>query len=246
MSRFIIFYFIFVLFLALGCQDDCKNPAGPTNPVDMPYNVTIDPSDFLSDNIDGNTYFPLTAGRTLVYSGEDEKGKEVRIEEKFTSDTKMILGVKCVVVEFREWVGGDLVEVTYDWYAEDKQGNVWYFGEDVEDYENGVLVSTAGAWEAGVDGALSGILMPAQPYIGFWFRQEYYANEAEDVAQILETDITVTVPAGTYANCLKTAEWSPLEPGIVENKYWAPGIGNIKVEKVEGDVGFEELTEIID
>ncbi len=236
-----------IMLSTVSCRED-KDSCGPqeTNPGDMPYEVTINPADFLTANIIGNTYFPITTGQTMVYRGKDADGLQVDIEDKATSGTKVIMGVTCAVVEFREWVDGELVEVAWDWYAQNKDGNIWYFGEDVDNYENGVLTDHGGAWEAGVDGALPGILMLADPEIGLWYRQEYYKDEAEDVVLVLDLSVTVTTPLGTFENCLKTAEWSLLEPGVVEHKYYAPGIGTVKIEKVEGASGYEALIEIRD
>jgi len=245
LSKFYLAAVMLTLLLSsAACLKD--NPCGPddTNPADMPYTVTINPSDFHTENITGNTYFPIIPGLTMVYRGQDEDGLQVDIEEVATGETKVILGVTCAVVKFQEWVDGELVEVAWDWYALNKDGNVWYFGEDVDNYKNGLLKDHGGAWEAGKDGALPGILMLADPEVGVWYRQEYYKGEAEDVAQVLQKGLTVTTPAGTFENCLKTAEWSPLEPGVVEHKYYAPGIGTVKIEAVEGDSGYEELVSI--
>lgn len=232
-----------LVLLATGCKDDSVSVE---NPIDMPYSVTIDPEDFINENITGNTFFPIQTGRTLVYEGEDEDGAQIRVEETFTGDTKVILGVTCIIVNAKEYEDGELIEDTFDWYAQDNQGNIWYFGEDSNEIEDGEVVSKEGSWEAGKDGALPGIIMFNNPLPGVWYRQEYWENEAEDVAQILSLDETVTVPLGTYENSLQIAEWNPLEPGIVEHKFYAPQIGLIRAVKVEGEDGFEDLVEIND
>ena len=246
-SRFLRFAYVLVLFLlfAMGCSNDESCPTCPTNPADMPYTVEIDPADFEDTNMAGNDFFPLTPGLTYVYEGENEEGVPVRIEEEYTDQTKIIIGVTCAVVEFREYEDGELIEETSDWYAQDKQGNVWYFGEDSKDIENGQVVGTSGSWEAGVDGALPGIIMFAEPVEGLWYRQEYYEGEAEDVGQVLSLSGSVTVPYGTFTNCLQTAEWTPLEPGIVEHKFYSSGVGLVRVVAVEGESGFENLVEIL-
>lgn len=246
-ARFLRFSLVIVSFslLVIGCSNDETCPTCPTNPADMPYTVEIDPADFEDTDIIGNDFFPLTPGLMYVYEGENEEGLPVRIEEEYTDQTKIIMGVTCVVAEFREYEDGDLIEQTSDWYAQDKQGNVWYFGEDSEEIEDGEVVSTAGSWEAGVDGALPGILMFADPVEGLWYRQEYYEGEAEDVAQVLGLHESVTVPYGTFNSCLQMAEWSPLEPGIVEHKFYASGVGVVRVVAVEGESGFENLVEIL-
>lgn len=229
------------LVLIIGCNDENVNPE---NPADMPYFVDINPQDFENTDIVGNSFFPLNSGKTFVYEGEDEDGVPVRVEEEYTAQTKVIMGVTCVVVNAREYEDGELIEDTFDWYAQDKEGNVWYFGEDTKEIENGQTVGTAGSWEAGVDGALPGVIMFAKPIPGLWYRQEYYAGEAEDVAQVLSLDESINVTFGNFSNCLQMAEWSPLEPGIVEHKFYAPEVGLVKVVAVKGESGFEELVAI--
>src|SRR5687767_15872468 len=124
-----------------------------------------------------------------------------------TSDTKKVMGVECVVVDHREWEGEKLIERTYDWFAQDNKGTVWYLGEDTKEYEDGKVVSTKGSWEAGVDGAQAGIVMPGEPEVGAAYRQEYYAGEAEDAAKILSLDERVEVPAGSFTGVLLTKDF---------------------------------------
>ncbi|MBD3307782.1 hypothetical protein GF339_15230 [candidate division KSB3 bacterium] len=150
----------------------------------------------------------------------------------------------CTVVREREWVDGELEEDTLDWFAQDVDGNVWYFGEDSKEIDEGVVVSTEGSWEAGVDGAQPGILMKGTPQIGDTYRQEYYFGEAEDMASVVSLNASVTVPFGTFTNCLQTEEWTPLEPGVTEYKYYAPGVGLLLEEQVEGGDARVELVEI--
>lgn len=244
-----IIWIISIALIALwisGCDDNDENSnVEVINPSELPYNVEIDPTNFETTDISGNSYFPLIEGNTYVYEGVDEDGSTVRVEDKISTNTKQIMGVTCVVVENREWISGELVEETYDWYGQDLSGNVWYFGEDSNDIENGEVVSNSGSWEAGVDGALPGIIMLAEPQPGMWYRQEYYENEAEDVANILGYISNLSVPYGSYQNVLQIAEWTPLEPDVLEYKYFAAGIGMLRAEAVEGDSGYEELTEII-
>jgi len=196
-----------------------------------PYNPEIDPAEF-GGPIE-NPLFPLTPGTTFVYQSAATKGiEEIRVE--VTTETKTILGVECVVVHDIVTVGGVLAEDTFDWYAQDNEGNVWYFGEYSERYEDGVFVDTHGSWEAGVDGAKPGIAMKAVPIPGQRYRQEYYAGVAEDLALVVSLDETVTVPFGTFSNCLKTRDTTPLEPGLIEYKYYAPGVGQILTEEPGG------------
>jgi len=233
-----------VFLIIMGCCDETTCPEVPTNPGDLPYEVDIDPVDFLDNNINGNTFFPIIPGTKMVYEGENEDGEEVVVIDSVTAATVEIMGVTCVVVHVVEWEDGEIVEITDDWYAQDTSGNIWYFGEYSEEIEDGEVVSTEGSWEAGVDGALPGIIMWAEPVIGVWYRQEYYEGEAEDVAQILSLSADVSVPYGDYEDCLQTAEWSLLEPGIVEHKFYAAGIGLLRAVAVEGESGFEDLVSI--
>ncbi len=129
------------------------------------------------------------------------------------------------MVDDRAWEGGQLIEKTYDWFAQDKEGTVWYFGEDTKEYENGEVVSTKGSWEAGVDGAKPGIIMQADPKVGQTYRQEYYPGEAEDMAKVLSLDASVTVPYGFFDHVLETKEWTPLQPVFFEKKYYVRGVG---------------------
>jgi hypothetical protein len=205
-----------------------------------PYAPEIDPANFVS-RID-NRYWPLQPGTTFVYEGTSD-GESEHNEVAVTTETKTILGVQCVVVRDTVTVEGELTEETLDWYAQDKDGNVWYFGEDSKSYENGKVASTEGSWEAGVDGAQPGIIMPAEPKVGDEYRQEYYAGEAEDMAAVLQLGGSVTVPYGTFDNVLVTKEWSPLEPDVVEHKTYAPGVGLVLSESVQGE---QERLELVD
>jgi hypothetical protein len=205
------------------------------------YNPTTDPANFVT-TID-NQYFPLTPGTTFIYEGQTAEGTE-RTEVYVSHRTKKILGVTCVEVADDVSVDGTLVEATLDWYAQDKDGNVWYFGEDSKEYENVQVVSTAGSWQAGVDGAKPGITMEANPKIGDSYRQEYYKGEAEDMAEVLSLNESVSVPYGSLNNCLKTKDFTSLEPGVVENKYYAPGVGVVLTIMVEGRSERSELVDI--
>ena len=130
----------------------------------------------------------------------------------------------------------ELIEDTYDFYAQDSQGNVWYFGESSAQYENGYIVRTEGSWMAGVDGAKPGIIMPAAPHAGQSYRQEFSLGVAEDSASIVSLGGSQKVPAGSYSDVLETNEYSGLEPDADENKFYAPGVGNIlTVDNVTGE-----------
>lgn len=187
----------------------------------------IDPANF-SEYIT-NPYLTFKPGTTFTYKSKDDEGTEVD-KVTVTDQTKKVMGVTTRVVWDRVWQGDALIEETYDWYAQDAEGNVWYFGEDSRELENGKVVSTGGSWEAGVDGAQPGIAMPADPKPGDPYRQEYKKGEAEDMGQVLSASETVEAPTGTYRNCVQTKDWSPLEPGTIEHKYYSKEVGNCVLE----------------
>jgi hypothetical protein len=210
-------------------------------PVDGPYDWTIDPANFVT-TID-NPYFPLTPGTTLIYEGEADGEHEVNTIE-VTAKTKEILGVTCVVVKDTVEVKGEITEFTLDWYAQDVDGNVWYFGEDTAEYEHGEVTTREGSWEGGVHGALPGVIMPAEPSVGLAYTQEHYAGEAEDKGRIVELGQHVKVPYGSFDDVLVTQDWTPLEPKVLEQKSYAPGIGVVFEEIVKGGDEILELVEV--
>ena len=200
----------------------------------------IDPNNFVSQ-VD-NPYFPLTPGTTLIYRGETE-GVPTRNETYVTYDTKVILGVTTIVVHDQAFDKGVLVEDTFDWYAQDVDGNVWYFGEDTKELdENGNVISTEGSWEAGVNGAEPGIVMLADPKKGDRYQQEFATDIAEDMAQVIGFEASFCVRYGCFEDVLVTKEWTPLERGVVENKYYAKGVGFIFGVMVKGG---DEQTELV-
>ena len=232
--------------LAVGCgvstgKSDGSSTKGGDEKAGEAYSPDINPANF-STRID-NKYFPLKPGTTFVYRGKTKDATEGDVVA-VTSDTKRIMGVECVVVNDRVTEDGELTEQTYDWYAQDKKGNVWYFGEDSKEYENGKVKSTAGSWEAGKDGAEPGIIMPADPKVGETYRQEYYKGEAEDMAKVLSRDESTTVPYGSFDHVLMTNEWTPLEPNTAEHKYYAVGVGNILEVAVKGPMERLELVDV--
>ena len=197
---------------------------------DTSYHPQIDPANF-SATVD-NPYYPLVPGTVLKYI-ETDKGETSENVITVTHDTKVIMGVKCVVVHDTVTKNGRLTEDTYDWLAQDKEGAVWYFGEATKEITAGGRESTQGSWEAGVEGAYPGILMPGHPQPGSPYRQEYGPGQAEDMGQIIALDETVTVPAGTFTGSVKTEEWSLLESGS-ENKWYARGVGIVKEVATDG------------
>jgi len=198
---------------------DQGEPGGGACPIDQSYDPKIDPAMFVA-TID-NPYFPLKPGTTLRY----KEGTDNTVEVTVTSEKKTILGVTCTIVHDVVREKGEIIEDTFDWYAQDASGAVWYFGEDTKEYEGGVVVSTEGSWEAGVDGAKPGMIMPASPAVGDRWRQEYYACHAEDEARLVSNNVSVTVPAGTFSGCRKTYDTTRLEPAVREEKYYCPGYG---------------------
>jgi hypothetical protein len=187
------------------------------------YNPQINPADF-STNIT-NKYFTLPVGRKLAYE-TSEKGKVAeRVEIEILPETRAIAGVETAVYLDREYKNGQLVEETRDYLAQHKDGDVWYFGEDVNNYWNGMLVSHSGSFIHGRDGAKAGVWMKADQRVGDSYRQEFYAGHAEDMRDTVATGESVATKAGTYTDCVKVYDWTPLETDARENKYYCPQVG---------------------
>ena len=195
-------------------------------------NLQLTSKDFTS-KID-RKYLAFTPGTKYIYEGKTEEGTE-RTEVYVTGETKKVMGVDALVVWDRVWLNNELIEDTKDWFAQDKYGDVWYFGEDSKDIVNGKIAGREGSWGAGVDGAQPGIVMKANPKVGDKYRQEYYKGEAEDMAEVVATGVKIKVKYGSFSNCLQTRDWSPLEPGKDEYKYYCPEISNLVYE-----VGIED------
>jgi hypothetical protein len=201
---------------------------------------TFDKSNFHNSlNID-NKYFPLKSGTTFVYKGKSD-GEPTRDVFTVTSKVKVILGINTRVVHDNAYVKGELEETTDDWFAQDDNGNVWYFGEFTTELATG---SHEGSWQAGVKGAKPGIIMLAQPEVGDTYQQENAKGVAEDAATVLSLNEKVCVPYGCFSNVLKTKDFTPLDPDILEHKFYAKGIGNIKTVMVKGGSEVEELIQI--
>jgi hypothetical protein len=202
--------------------------------------VTLNPADFTLA-ID-NPYFPQAVGSRWVYRETDAQGARQKVVVTTTDRTKLIAnGVLARVVHDVVSEDGKLVEVTDDWYAQDSAGNVWYFGEDTTAYENGKPVSQEGSFEAGVDGAQPGVIMAAKPRRGLAYREEFYAGHAEDRAKVLSLNQRVKVPFGSFRHVLETKNLNPLEPGVVEHKFYARGIGQVEAADVKGASDHEAL-----
>ncbi|HEU5153481.1 MAG TPA: hypothetical protein VFU03_01990 [Gemmatimonadales bacterium] len=239
--------------LALACHaPDLTDPAAVGNdqtPVltpQLPAGVAdlppFDPNTFVPAVT--NPLFPLPLGRRLIYRGTEDDMPETVVTD-ITRGQKTILGVAVTVVLDRVFLNGELKEKTFDWYAQDTAGNVWYFGEDTKEYENGKVVSTAGSFEAGKNGAKAGIIMRAHPKVGQVTPQEFAPGIAEDKARVLDLNAMITVPYGTFTHCLKQEEFTPLEPEALENKYYCPGVGIVKELDVKGGTVNTGLTTII-
>lgn len=218
------------------------SPSGSETPVGSAAPGTIDPSDFVATVT--NPWFPLTPGTKLTYKGIKDGEDAVDVFE-VTDQTKVVDGVTCVVIRDNLTLGGTLHERTEDWYVQDRDGNVWYFGEATAELDDaGKVVSTEGSWTAGEDGATPGIYMPGDPQVGQSMQQEFYPGQAEDHFVVLLTSGSVKVPAGTYKDALLTAEWTPLEPEVLGEKFYARGVGLVKEFDVAGGQETLALTKV--
>ncbi len=239
-----------LLSILAGCQ---KNDVFPTSQTISNQDLImgkVAPVDFITPEnfVSGvtNPLFPLTPGDSLYYSLwaiEDGDSVFQEIYITTTDEIKVISGINCVVVHDVVYQDGLLAEDTYDWHVQDKFGNVWYFGEDTKKYAPDGTYSTEGSFEHGVDGAIAGLFMLANPsaYIGHHYKQEDYPDNASDNARIISVNQTVTIGLGTFTGCLKTEERTVLDPGVIEYKYYAPGIGQILATIDTGGTEHEEL-----
>jgi hypothetical protein len=232
--------------LGLAAYGGASESHATTTGDDLPRGsepVTLDPADFTVE-VD-NPYWPMRPGSTWVYRGTDTTGTLQRIVITVTDETKAIAnGVEARVVHDVVTESGTPVEITDDWYAQDKAGNVWYLGEDVRNYENGKLADREGSFEAGVDGAQPGIVMPAEPRAGQHYRQEFLEGEAEDQGAVLSADELVEAPAGRYDHAVLTRDTNPLEPEVSEYKLYARDVGLVLTLDVSGGTGREELLSV--
>jgi hypothetical protein len=231
---------------ALAAAHGSEDSATAKRPSGLPQGserVKLDPANFTT-RID-NPYWPMRPGTSWVYRGTGDEGPPHRIVVSVTNRTKRVAaGVVARVIHDRETQAGRLVEDTLDWYAQDRDGNVWYLGEATKEYKHGKVSSSKGSWEAGVDGAQAGVIMPAHPRVGMTYRQEYYRGEAEDRAKVLSLDEHLVVPAGSFDHVLKTLDWTPLEPDAAEHKSYARGTGPILTLDVAAGGGREELLRV--
>jgi hypothetical protein len=206
--------------------------------------IALDPARFTTD-ID-NPYWPMTPGTRWTYRETDEQGRRLQVVVTASSRTKRIAnGITARVIRDTVTRNGRIIEDTFDWYAQDADGNVWYLGEETAELDRGGnIASRAGSWESGVDGALAGLMVPAHPAVGMKYRQEYYAGQAEDNGEVLSTDEQAEVPAGHFTGVLLTKDTSALEPKPLEYKLYAPGIGPVLAVGISGGAGREELVKV--
>ncbi len=215
---------------------EAQSESAPNAALESSWSPDFEPDDFVR-RVD-HPYFPLTPGTLYTYEKRNDEGLEVS-KFQVTRDVKPILGVRTTVVHDRAFLNGSLIEETFDWFAQDEDGNVWYLGEDSKAYENGKVVSTAGSWEAGKNGAQAGIIMLAHPRPGREYAQEIAPRVAEDRARVMSRSKTVSVPFGRFSRCVQTLETTPLDPAARDYKYYARGVGLVLSVSADGGDRFE-------
>ena len=223
-----------------GAASESASPRNAGSPTVAPSSQSatpapsgsIDPANFVA-TID-NPWFPLKPGSVWTYRGVKD-GEPSFDVVTVTGKTKVIQGVTCVVVSDRLKLSGVLEETTLDYYAQDLAGNVWYFGEDTAELDkNGKVTSREGSWMSGVDGAHAGVFMEATPTVGKDILQEYLKGHAEDHFAVIDLNAKVTVPYGSFSNALETKEWTPLEPDVLDHKFYVQGVGEVREVAVKG------------
>jgi hypothetical protein len=210
--------------MAAGCNNDQSSPTSPNSLASFRKagGIPTFPGSTAFVPEVTNPYLNFERGRIFRYESETDEGLETTIDE-VTNLKKEVMGIDVTVVHDQVFLNGELIEDTFDWYAQDQDGNVWYFGEDTKSYHDG-QVSTDGSWEAGINGD-PGIVMLAEPVRGAKYQQEDAPGIAEDMARIKSLDAAVEVPYGPFDECLQTNEWTPLEPGVREYKFYKAGVG---------------------
>jgi len=228
------------LLATLGVTMALAGPAASGSGSTVKYEPHLDPSHFVS--VIDNPYYPLPVGRTLVYKGVRDGLSQIdRVH--VTNQTKVLEGITATAVRDVATHNGTVLEATTDWFAQDDQGNVWYLGEDTKSFENG-KVDTSGSWQSGVNDGEPGIIMLANPQIPDAYRQEYLAGQAEDTAWIVQLGLDATVPAGTFHNTIRSLEFTQLEPGVVDRKVYAPGIGIVVERALAGGQEVAKLVKV--
>ncbi|MBA2726320.1 MAG: hypothetical protein H0U53_10055 [Actinobacteria bacterium] len=236
---------------ATTSSEESPSPLDAPSPLEAPSTtlpqgadpVSLDPNEFTT-KVD-NPYFPLEPGTRWTYAEADGKGNKLKVVVVVTTKTKEIAnGITARVVRDTVTQDGAIVEDTFDWYAQDSEGNVWYLGENTAEFENGEISSREGSFEAGVDGALPGIIMPAEPEPGLKYRQEYYKGQAEDNGEVLSVDEMVDVAYGHFEDLVLEKNTITIEPRVLEYKLYAKDIGMILALGISGGGGREELVKI--
>jgi hypothetical protein len=199
----------------------------------------MDPADFTTE-ID-HPFWPMKPGSRWIFRETDAEGSVSRVVVTVLDETKTIVGIEARIVHDQVSEKGEVKEDTFDWYAQDAEGNLWYLGEDTTEYENGKPKTKEGSWEAGVDGALAGVILPAHPKVGVTYREEYYEGHAEDGASILSVDAFAKVPYGTFDHGIQTRNFSGIEPDTIEEKIYAKGVGVVLELTVSGGSDRTEL-----
>lgn len=204
--------------------------AAPSYPAEVnspsgPYDPEIRPADFTTDIT--NRYFALPMGKKMTFEATTKAGVVERIEIEILRETKTIEGVETIVYLDRVYNDDQLIEETRDYLAQHKNGDVWYFGEDVDNYENGQLKDHSGSFLHGRDGAKAGIWMKAEQRVGDSYRQEYYPGEAEDMRDTVATGLAVTTKLASYTDCVKVYDWTPLDKASREYKYYCPQVSSL-------------------
>ncbi len=246
MKNLFVYLLSFTVFLQ-GCSKDENS----SNPDALPDNLPkVGEATFSQPTVITNPYYGPPTGKSYIYQGGElgaPPEEEIRIERR--TSTKVVMGVTCIIQQDVVRIDDILIEDTDDWIAQDDEGNLWYFGEFVKNYdEEGNFSDNDGSFESGVDGALPGYWFPANPMVGMEYYQEYAVGIAEDRAEVIAVGETVSIGLGTFTDCVVTRDINPFEPKVFENKYYAPGIGFIKEEKFEDNELVEtvELIEIND
>jgi hypothetical protein len=232
-----------LLLVASACGGDGSGTTVTgTAPLSLPQDgkpFPLDPNELTTD-ID-NPWWPMKPGSRWVFRETDAEGTVSRVVVTVLDETKTIMGAQARVVHDQVTEDGEVKEDTFDWYAQDAGGNLWYLGEDTTEYENGKPKTKEGSWEAGVEGALPGIIMPADPQVGMAYREEYYKGHAEDAAAIISTDALAVVPFGRFEHGVQTRNTSSIEPDVVEEKVYAKGVGVVLEITVSGGSDRSEL-----
>jgi len=238
-----------VMLFAAGCNanenagsDQVRDGKGSGSAQDLPQGaepVNLDPRAFTT-RID-NPYWPMDPGTRWTYRETDQEGARLKVVVTVSDQTEKIAnGVTARVVRDTVTENGEIVEDTFDWYAQDKEGNIWYLGENTAEFEKGKLVTKEGSFEAGVEGALPGIIIPADPRDGMQYRQEYYKGKAEDNGEVLSTDEMIQSPFGQFDNALLTKDTITIEPNVLEYKLYAKDVGPVLTLGVSGGPGSRE------